>query len=310
LGEATMSIKAVIMDHLLNRNYYLAKISSHLWWYVNSLGKQPLIIYQMGKVGSTSILHSLQASVPDIPVYQVHVLSSQGILRMERKYWGETPRVFRKSLLPETKHVFASHFLRAQLNRDFNQKRWKVVTLVRDPIARNVSEFFYSVDTTKYDPHLPDFYERYQSKTIGTAELIERFIERFHENSEEYQLPLRWFDTEFKAVLGIDVFSGDFPKSKGYQIIHGEFAEVLLLKLEKIHKCYSEAFNEFLNLGEFRLLTANTARQKKYYPAFKSFMSLVDLPSSYVSNMYASKYMRHFYTDEEINILWEKWHKH
>jgi hypothetical protein len=263
----------------------------------------------MGKVGSMSILYALRSSNLDMPIYHVHALSDQGIIQMEQMYWGPTFKVFRKSLLPETQHVFAGHFLRAQLNKRSAQEKWKVVTLVRDPIARNVSEFFHSVDTTKYDPHLPDFYERYESNTIGTAELIERFMERFHENSEESQLPLRWFDTEFRTVLGIDVFSIDFPKSKGYRIIREEFADILLLKLEMVRQCYSEAFYEFLELSEFRLATANAARQKRYYPAFKSFMDLVDLPASYVSNMYDSKYMRHFYDDEEINILWNKWHK-
>lgn len=244
-----------------------------------------------------------------MPIYHVHALSDQGIIQMEQMYWGETFKVFRKSLLPETQHVFASHFLRAQLNKRSTHEKWKVVTLVREPIARNVSEFFFSIDTTKHDPHLPDFYEMYESNAINTSKLIDRFVERFHENSEDSQLPLKWFDNEFKTVLGIDVFSSDFPKSKGYQIIREELTDVLLLKLEKIQECYSDAFNEFLELSELRLRRANTARQRKYYPAFKSFMDLVDLPASYVSTMYNSKYMRHFYDDEEINILWNKWHK-
>lgn len=307
--QATMVLKSIFIEKLLSRNYYLARVFSHLWWSTKSHGKQPLVIYQMGKVGSMSILYALRSSNLDMPIYHVHALSDQGIIQMEQMYWGETFKVFRKSLLPETQHVFASHFLRAQLNKRSTHEKWKVVTLVREPIARNVSEFFFSIDTTKHDPHLPDFYEMYESNAINTSKLIDRFVERFHENSEDSQLPLKWFDNEFKTVLGIDVFSSDFPKSKGYQIIREELTDVLLLKLEKIQECYSDAFNEFLELSELRLRRANTARQRKYYPAFKSFMDLVDLPASYVSTMYNSKYMRHFYDDEEINILWNKWHK-
>lgn len=307
--QIRMNIQDGIKYQLLLRNYYLAKVSYHLWFYANTHRKQPLVIYQMGKVGSTSILASLAVSNLHMPIYQVHVLSAQGIREMEKKYYGETSSVFRKSLLPETKHIFASHFLRTQLKKRLHTEKWKVITLVRDPIARNVSEFFYSIDTTKDDPHLPNFYKRYESNNIETEELLERFLERFHEKSEECQLPLRWFDTEFKSVLGIDIFSTDFPKSKGYQIVEGDHADVLILKLERIHEYCSEAFSQFLNLNEFSLVTANAARQKKYYPAFKSFMKLVDLPSGYVSKMYESKFVKHFYDDEEINFFWEKWHK-
>jgi len=304
-----MDIRAAIREQLLSKNYYLAKIAYHLWWHGQSLGKQTLVVYQMGRVGSTSIRDSLEALNLDMSIYQVHALSDQGITQMEQMYWGETPKVFRRALLPETKHVFAGHFLRTQLNTSTAPGKWKVVTLVRDPIARNVSEFFYSVDTTKDDPYLPDFYERYRSDTLNATDLIERFLERFHENSAECQLPLRWFDTEFNVALGIDVFSSDFPKSKGYQILREESADVLLVKLEKLDQCYSQAFDEFLGLGEFPLVTANTASQKRYYPAFKSFMDHVHLPASYVSSMYDSRYMTHFYSTEEIRGLWNKWHK-
>lgn len=303
-----MSIVPAIRDQFVSKNYYLSRMYYHLSWYLKSRGKAPLVIYQMGKVGSTSIRTSLEALNLGMPIYQVHALSDRGITRLERMYWGDTFKVFRTSLLPETKHVFASYYLRTKMNESLVPK-WKVVTLVRDPVARNVSEFFYSVDTTKADPHLPDFYDRYESGMIGTAELIGRFLERFHEDSEEYQLPLQWFDTEFKTALGIDVFSIDFPKSKGYQILSGEFADVLLMKVEKLQQCASEALGQFLKLAEFRLVTANTANQKRYYPAFKSFMDRVDLPASYLRRAYGSKYMTHFYEREEIDLFRSRWRK-
>jgi hypothetical protein len=264
----------------------------------------------MGKVGSTSILFSLQALNLEMPIYQVHVLSEQGIDKFEKMYWGDAPRFFRESLLPETKHIFTSHFLRAQLNKSAASKRWKVVTLVRDPIARNVSEFFYSVDTTKFDPYLPDFYERYLTRSISTREIVERFIERFHENSEDCNIPLRWFDVELKPVLGIDVYSRDFPKAKGCQFYEGHFADVLLLKLERVDEIVNDAFKEFLSIKKFKLLTTNTANQKRYYSAYQDFLREVNLPIAYIDTIYNSKVVQHFYSAEEINAFRRKWHKH
>lgn len=304
-----MNIRTTLKERFLSKNYYLTKASYHLWWHLNLLNKQPLIIYQMGKVGSTSIRDSLEALKLDMPVYQVHALTAQGIDRLERLYYGETSRVFQHSLLPETKHVFAGHFLRTRLeNRSRTFKNWKIITLVRDPIARNISQFFYSVDTSKYDPHLPDFYERYGASKLSVAELLERFLERFHENSVEFQLPLIWFDTEFRAALGIDIYSRNFPRSKGYQIFYTEFADILILKLESLNQIACEAFDTFLGIEEFELVTSNAAKQKEYYPVYKSFIDLVNLPAAYIDKMYSSKYVKHFYSTQEIGSFWERWH--
>lgn len=296
------------INKLVRKNYFLTKLLYELKFRRNSIGSHPIIILQMGKVGSTSILHSLQATSLFSDVLQVHTLSNSGIREMEKRYWGHTPVLLRKSLLPETTHVFISHSLMSLLRRTPNG-HWKIITLVRDPIARNVSEFFYSVDTTKSDPHLPDFYTRYRSGDLKTSDLIDRFLERFSESSREYEVPLNWFDVEFRDALGVDIFSSEFPVSKGYQIINTSDFEILILKLESLRECYRSAFREFLGLHNLILNTANAASQKDYSAAYNSFIREVRLPYSYVSKVYQSKLVRHFYHDQEIDQFVIKWHK-
>ena len=303
MTNLTLMIKKLIRKHYIStRLLYDYKTRR------DGIGSQPIIIYQMGKVGSTSILHSLQATnlFPDI--FQVHTLSAQGINKMEKRYWGNTPMLFRKSLLPETTHVFISHTLKSLLGRD-SSVDWKIITLVRDPIARNVSEFFYSVDTTKSDPHLPNFYERYRSGDIKISELIDRFTERFSETSDEYAVPLNWFDREIQGVLGVDVYSSDFSKSRGYQAINANGYDILIIKLEKLKDCYLEAFQEFLGLKNFDLITTNTANQKDYSAAYNTFILEAKLPLQYLTRVYESRLVRHFYTEQEVEQFIRKWHK-
>lgn len=271
-----------------------------------------MVIYQMGKVGSTTILRSLEALNLDKSLFHVHVLSHENIRNVENEYYGKNRKIFQRSFLPETKHLFTSHYLRTQLDRDLKKEKWKFITLVRDPIARNVSHFFYSIDLHKRDRHLPaNFYEQYRSNSIKSEVLVERFLERFHENSVEYNIQLGWLDFEFKPVLGIDVFASDFPKSKGYKLYEGDFADVLLLKLETINESACDAFREFLGLKGFNLgAPHNTANQRRYYSAYKEFLKLVDLPNTYVDKIYNSRYVRQFYSAEEINSFRKKWHKH
>lgn len=309
LSESLARIKATITDRIFKHSYYLARMAYQLKHAIYTAGKDPVVIFQMGKVGSTSILLSLEKATPDTPLYRVHTLSKQGLMEMEQAYFGDTPKLLRRSLLPETRHVYLGHFLHGVLKKGTSSRKWKFITLVRDPIARNVSEFFYSVDTTKHDPYLPDFYKQYHADEITPDFLLRRFVQVFALNSPGYLLPLNWFDDEFKPVLGIDVYSYEFPKSKGYQVIRKDHVEVLILKLEKLSSVVSEAIAEFLGLSDFTVVKANTARQKQYYPAYEQFMRHVNLAPSYVESMYSSKYMRHFYSEEEIAAFSTTWQK-
>jgi hypothetical protein len=302
-----MSISLRIKNSLKN-NYILAKLLYRYKLDKSSIGPRPIVIYQMGKVGSTSIRDAVEFLGSFSSVFHVHTLSDRGIQAMEKRYWGNTPVVLRRSLLPETTHVFISHSLKSQFSKN-TDVRWKIITLVRDPIARNVSEFFYSVDTEKSDPHIPNFYERYRSGDIKTPELIDRFLERFSEESEEYAVPLDWFDEEFRGVTGVDVYSTKFPESAGFQIVRAASSDILILKLERLADCYRQAFHEFLDSQNMRLVSANTASQKQYHAAYTSFMKEVNLPFQYVSRIYTSKYVRHFYSDQEIEKFMKKWHK-
>lgn len=304
-----MDVKTLIRNNLINKNHYLAKFSYYVWFGAKLLNKQPIVIYTMGKVGSTTILNSLKEFINDRPIFQVHALTDQGISRLEQNYFGENSKTFHKALLPETKHLYTSYFLHAQVNEDINSKKWKIVSLVRDPIARNVSEFFYSVDTTKHDPYLPNFYKRSQSNTIDTTELMSRFLDLFHENSDEYKLSLKWFEIELKSVTGLDVFSSNFPKEIGYKIYQGEWADALIIKLERLNECSAIAFKEFLGIENFRLISANLAREKSYYSVYNDFIRNDKLPKNYLNSVYNSKYVCHFYTRDEVDSFWNKWHK-
>ena len=144
---------------------------------------------------------------------------------------------------------------------------------------------------------------------ITTETLIQRFLEIFNEESPEFLLPLRWFDRKFAAVTGIDVYANQFHKERGYMRYRSKGFDVLLLKLENLRQCSREAFSEFLEIPDFRLLEANLSSQKRYYPAYKDFIQSVNIPESYLSKVYNSKYVQHFYTAEEIESFWQKWRK-
>jgi hypothetical protein len=246
----------------------------------------------MGKVGSSTIKESLRKlGLGSIQIYHVHYLTKENINNI-LKYFIETKRV-------PTSHIWESQYLRSQISRGLNGKKWKIVTLVREPIARNISAFFQNIHKW-----FPNFDSQCKMQLLKIEDLMDSFLKDFpHEEA------LIWFDSEMKKVFNVDVFAKDFPKSKGYQIYHGENFDILLLKMENLNKCSQEAFKNFLNVESFKIINANISDEKEYFLIYKRFIDSIILPNSYINRMYASKLVRHFYSDEEINTFETKWRK-
>jgi hypothetical protein len=301
------------VQHLADRNYHSARAYHRLGL---ARKKTPLLVYQMGKVGSLSLVKSLRALRPDTPIYHIHFLTHEGIEYMEgffrKRFEGlssgrihesetgarhtEINQDLRQQIMWGLKHAWTCQHLRRQIDRSPEGKRWQVVTLVREPIARNVSSFF----------HLLDYEPEYKIK-FAESETLAKGLELFLTEFDQHEMPLTWYDTELKAVFGIDVFASDFPKTKGYKIYKGEQADVLLLRLESLENCAGEAFKAFLNIDDFTLTRASVGSQKSYGAVYRQFLDSAILPDSYVHKMYTSRYARHFYSQEEINTFKTRW---
>ena len=173
-----------------------------------------------------------------------------------------------------------------------------VISLVRDPIATNLSGYFHN-----YLWWPKDLQTRSREKSGDyLEELYQRFMELY-----PHDVPLNWFDLEMKPLFGVDVFATEFPKERGFKIYRGELANVLLLKLEKLRDCAQDAFDEFLGLEDFKLERANEAADKWYAELYREFKQEVSLPHAYADQLYKSRFMEHFYTGAEIEAFRRQW---
>jgi hypothetical protein len=263
-------------------------------------GLETLFIHQMGKVGSTAIVSSLHACgyPQQAKIIQTHFLSPQGRSFVENLEiegqggWNNLPA--------RTKNFLVFSRVVGQMLQDgyLQDHRSNVITLVRDPVATNLSGFFHN-----YLWWPPDLEQQSRARTGDyLSQLNQRFM-----HSYPHDVPLTWFDLEMKPLFGIDVYAAEFPKESGYKIYHGEHANLLLLKLEKLKDCAREAFNEFLGINDFRLERANEASDKWYADLYQEFKREVSLPESYLDRLYESPYMEHFHTTAEIEALRKKW---
>jgi hypothetical protein len=281
----------------------------------------PILVYQMGKVGSTSVSFTLkQLGLPN-PIYHVHQLTYEGInrtiektkqrLKKNRKspHLDDRNKMYTDLYLKYIiRHLKNNRNLRKRIEKNLEKIPWKILTLVRDPVMREVSNFFSG-------------FHRHPELMDNKGQLLKEKSLRFLEESfaGKFNNPknwvLTWFDEEFKKVFGLDVYQFPFSPKKGYSIINSENMRILIIKLERLNQCFGPAIFEFLGKKEVKLIDRNVAKKRFYYSTYKYVLDHISLDHDLCQKIYSSKYARHFYTPEEIGGFVARWsdnpnHKH
>ena len=285
---------------LLSMNYQMARKLAY-GEYKRSIdeSKEPLIVFQMGKVGSSTIVDSLEHHCLDMEIFHIHVLSHEWIEHVHQLYKNAS-NIHKKTIID--KHILASQYLRETLDKQQANSQLKVVTLTRDPVARNISAFFQA-----FPIHFPETYIKHKEKNIPLEERVEELIDLFLHKFDKHDVPVNWFENHIKPAFDTDVYASEFDPLKGYKIYDSPRAEILLLRLEDLTKCGKDAFDKFLGIPHFEIKNKNVSSEKKYSEEYALFKKGANLPEPYVERMYESQYMKHFYSKEERQKLRAKW---
>ena len=270
----------------------------------------PILIYQMGKVGSSSIRNSLFRNQD--PRTRLVLMSHEyfPIRNRDLDRIAIEPE-YRDMLARETahdQHVYDQFPLRKRLGWRFREKfyaeriykSWvcsqrllRVITLVREPIANNISMFFQIINQyLGADREVSDY---------GIDELIDVFLENYM-----HSRPLTWLDAEIKTNFSIDVYQHSFPTDRGYTVISRGRVSLLILRCELDDRVKAQAIADFLDLDKFDIVRSNVASEKDYASQYAEFRQRIKIPPALLDQMYNSKFARHFYSSEER----EKFHAH
>jgi glycosyltransferase involved in cell wall biosynthesis len=262
----------------------------------SQVGHDPILVYQMGKVGSTtveqSLLHSYESIGVQVPIYHVRLLNELDALG--QKAIQEIPNP-----VESLQAIAAYKKLRQKIDEN-PQQHWNIVSLVRDPVARNIATLFQVLPG-----FVPDWRERYATDKLGIPELQERLINTNIINES----PNQWFDMQIKQIpaFGIDVYAEPFPKDLGYKIYPGTSrARLLVMRLENLNECAERAIYEFLGLKNFTIHNTNVGEEKDYAELYRTFKQ-TPLPLEYVSKIYDTKLARHFYNKSELEAFIKRW---
>ncbi len=237
----------------------------------------PVVVFSMAKTGSSALAAALRDAYRG-PVHHVHDLDPEFLAREERQYrWDGRPwRIWDAQRL---------------LRRPPSPARpWRVVSIIRDPIAQTMSAFFQPGQRRGY---------LHAETTVGS--LQERFGDRFD------RLPLRWFENQVLPGLGIDVFATPFDHQRGYQVISTPTVSLLLLRCEDLAVAPA-ALGEFLGSADpLAVPRANVGVEKGYGELYESFRAAVRPTASQLDCAYRSQAVQHFYTAEEIDRFRARW---
>jgi len=248
----------------------------------------PALVYSAPKVASTAVTHALQ-SVEGQTVFQVHVISAAGIRTLREG-------MRRRGLHRMTQDVISLEDVAYALNEELIKPRRaaRIVSLVREPIARNISFYFEVLDVLWKT-------ERAHEQIRGER-LVAEFYERFtHERG------IDWFDNEFKPVLGIDVYEYPFPREKGFLRIDSGPYEILLMRHDLDNRLKEKCLAELIGVPRISLGPRNVGAEKPYAVAYRQLLNRIELTEDYVDCMLNSKYARHFFGAEELAEARANW---
>jgi Putative capsular polysaccharide synthesis protein len=273
--------------------FILAPVFKHIFWFAprDGISRNSVLIYQMAKVGSTSLLYSLQfaylkAGLADVDVNHVHTLIN---LDAHEQLAKTSHR--RKELLATVKEYrsIRTHF------DSVPDKRWSAISMVREPVSRHVSDYFHNIDR-----HLPDWRRRWRAGDLTVDEVVQSFL------SAEDHAPI-WFDTEIKSVLGIDVFSTPFPHQTGYSIYsQSPKTTLMVMRLEDMDRVAEKAIEQLLGIRQFKLYSFNSGGEMDYSDLYKQFKTKA-LPAWYIEKTYSTRFAQHFYAKAELDHFAKKW---
>lgn len=272
--------------------------------------RDPLLVYSMRKVGSTTLTSTLRSQ--ELHVYKQHCLDPvlnarfRGLLSRTgcaRQHWIDDGRRFRHRL----------DLWRTRKAGGNEPGRLKIFTFVKDPLAIALSDFFMQL--FEFMPGVV---------SARSLHSIERLMAYFHETltvstkgeggdhvtrylAQICAMPSLWFDQEFRPTTGVDVLATPFPVEQGFATYAGEDSDIVLLRTDALSRVGLNAITILTGLKPVSLIQQNVRDKAANGALYKELVARVRLPLALVERYYAIPWLTHFFTPTEIEAFKRRW---
>jgi hypothetical protein len=238
----------------------------------------------MAKVGSSSVFKSLKKGSA-IPVFHIHSLDEEEVLKGERLCFerGTYPGRRSPAFLIKKKIIA-------------KQRPYKVISLFRNPIDRNISAFFDA-----FELYMGIAAENYN----GNLSLLEKNLHK--KINQSYSLDL--YEKQFMNGTEINVYNTAFDKVQGYTKQRYGGIDLLLMNSDLGDRLKEVQIAEFCEIPNFKLMNTNITIQGSAAGLYTAFREYIRFSETYLSSQLNSKYFDHFFSDEDKERLFRKWSK-
>ncbi|MSO48088.1 MAG: hypothetical protein EXQ67_08405 [Thermoleophilia bacterium] len=177
------------------------------------------------------------------------------------------------------------------------QQRWRVVTSVRDPVARAISRYFQDL-------------RRSDVSKLSVADCLTGLSGRFIATMRRPGgLGWDWYGTELRMATGIDVYSSTFDHAVGHAELAGDNVRLFVVRQENL-AASAGALGAFFGIDLSHGLSrendhADTALRQVYQEVLDAFRPPID----YLDRVYLKRPWQHFYSELEIERLRAHWRR-
>tara|TARA_A100001015_G_scaffold119118_1_gene132123 strand:- start:1180 stop:2061 length:882 start_codon:yes stop_codon:yes gene_type:complete len=247
-----------------------------------------VLVYSIGKVGSSSIYNSIKFSkIIKYPVFHVHSLNPERI-NEQKKYYQNSKR---KSI---PHHLIQSYYIAKNLV-DY-KGTLHVFSLIREPISREISSIFQDSFNFTNSAFLNK-----NSIDLVVINKIQKLIKNLPENE--------WFERELNKVFGINIFNHDFDLKKGFFILKRDNLNFCLVRLENLDNSFNLIMKEMFNDNhKFKFILKNLASNKFYSGDYVDLKNNFKINNKDLSLILSNDFIIKFYSDyiKKIKVSWLK----
>ena len=257
------------------------------------------LVLQMPKTGSASVNSALiKADIKNVYHLHTFVPAMKGDYQSQKSHF-KYPYQLARLLLEIVKQ---------------KDRQIKIFTGVRDPIARNLSDFFQllkmyekwkRLKITSKNNAKCQWLDPHWHENLTQAELQDIFL-NYYPYHEEH---VNWFQDNIDKTCNINVYNHPFDHESGYLRIQKDNADVLIFKTELHDKVKAEQLNQVFGTNKIKMCRINVTETENfsYNSIYKEFVKNIQLPVEYIEKMYTSQYAQHFFTAAEIAQMKSKW---
>ncbi len=171
----------------------------------------------------------------------------------------------------------------------------KIISPIRNPIDRNISFFFQNLKNYTGLSNI--------ESNFSISELREIFLTRF-----DHASPNKFYEIDMKTNFSINVYDIVFP-DYGYKTYRKNNISLLVIKSELPNKIKCNVIKQFVGVSHFDLKHENISQTKFYGVSYEKFKQELKIPGELLNQICHSKYFTHFYNQDSIEQIHEKWKK-